>query len=943
MRYYQEGLDWNPKMISKNGGWLSKFADGGEEKLLPKIGSKEAYELEKAKQNRSESTKVVFKTAPLTEKEKAKNKEINKGTHENSKKYWKKQVEERAAKRKDPGTFSKGNYTIEEPLRLFPNSEGGIGQVFDEYMNPAYMIGRMASGLGNAGSKAYNTGDYSDLPLAIAEPLVAGAFGLDPLGSAMKVPGRVAQSMESGLLSNTYKLNPWAFKANPEAYYRGVGKEGIEDIFESGVIRSKKQNAYPEPYFSKGVIGDKYAKGYFAELTNEPMKGVGSFSTGDLIQTPVNTISINNPNLKLYQKDWLRGYKEVPKKLLDLKETDYMSLLAPKGNMYGQNQVLVQQSRLLNPKIKDKFFKNQAPKSGPKESILQKMPADYSNRITPENYEDFVNRVHSSTDYNFASAPKTGANLGIGNYGKPGMVYKDAPLNNLGKDIINAHEKNHGIFAGTLSKEMSNDLLKPFGTNKPVPFYQGKHQADEVLARMGQFKNAVGIGDNQTFTLGHLNLIRKNYANSFIDNGITEMLKKIKPGSQGEKEFLKNMNKYALGTLPIGIGVSALQQKKQGGVVKDDMGYWNPDNHGKIVEISSPDITMEGVDQPLLGISDTGDTKLMQPGENYKFKGKKVTEYPVAQNGKRQPIYTNDPRKVQSYNDSLNLYKAMRMQDELMGDNKYGKPLLPASAWTVQKLKEARKRKIVKGLEEYGPIGDDFQNEKDMFKDNHFATLNDKKLIKYYKSLGFTDDNIMYHTSADLVHPKIKAIGSYFDGSAQSPVYKKPVQPYILQEESDSYKTIETSPSSGYFVKNKPKPVIKKQVKEKVEEKQITPAPIEKEVVKMEEVVKESPRVGGRREGVFGPNNSLIGYMDKNKQFTPLDKTEEWSMNPGDRRLLQDSAQLAKYLKNTRIYKQGGKIGVNQQDEKTLEQLDQLTNFTNYNKPQPGGWLNKYN
>jgi hypothetical protein len=79
-----------------------------------------------------------------------------------------------------------------------------------------------------------------------------------------------------------------------------------------------------------------------------------------------------------------------------------------------------------------------------------------------------------------------------------------------------------------------------------------------------------------------------------------------------------------------------IKQHRKGGVVKDDMGYWNPDNHGKIVEISSPDITMEGVDQPLLGISDTGDTKLMQPGENYKFKGKKVTEYPVAKNGVNQ-------------------------------------------------------------------------------------------------------------------------------------------------------------------------------------------------------------------------------------------------------------------------------------------------------------------
>ena len=30
-------------------------------------------------------------------------------------------------------------------------------------------------------------------------------------------------------------------------------------------------------------------------------------------------------------------------------------------------------------------------------------------------------------------------------------------------------------------------------------------------------------------------------------------------------------------------------------------------------------------------------------------------------------------------------------------------------------------------------------------------------------------------------------------------------------------------------------------------------------------------------------------------------------------------------------------------DGSQLVKLDQLTNFTNYNKPQPGGWLEKYN
>jgi len=72
---------------------------------------------------------------------------------------------------------------------------------------------------------------------------------------------------------------------------------------------------------------------------------------------------------------------------------------------------------------------------------------------------------------------------------------------------------------------------------------------------------------------------------------------------------------------------------KNGSVVKDNMGYWNPDNWGKVVEIDSPNITMKGVNQPLLGISDEGDVKYMEPGKNYKFKGKKVKEYPIAEKG----------------------------------------------------------------------------------------------------------------------------------------------------------------------------------------------------------------------------------------------------------------------------------------------------------------------
>jgi len=89
---------------------------------------------------------------------------------------------------------------------------------------------------------------------------------------------------------------------------------------------------------------------------------------------------------------------------------------------------------------------------------------------------------------------------------------------------------------------------------------------------------------------------------------------------------------------------------KNGGVTKDNRGYWNPDNWGKPVEIDSNNITMQGVYEPLLGVSDTGDTKLMKPGKNYKFKGKKVTEFPVAKLG----INQLDAQPMKKLNQLLN-------------------------------------------------------------------------------------------------------------------------------------------------------------------------------------------------------------------------------------------------------------------------------------------------
>ena len=62
---------------------------------------------------------------------------------------------------------------------------------------------------------------------------------------------------------------------------------------------------------------------------------------------------------------------------------------------------------------------------------------------------------------------------------------------------------------------------------------------------------------------------------------------------------------------------------------KDD----SPFVDNPFLDIMSNKITMKGVSQPILGISDQGDIKVMLPGEEYQFKGTKVKEMPVFQDG----------------------------------------------------------------------------------------------------------------------------------------------------------------------------------------------------------------------------------------------------------------------------------------------------------------------
>jgi hypothetical protein len=69
------------------------------------------------------------------------------------------------------------------------------------------------------------------------------------------------------------------------------------------------------------------------------------------------------------------------------------------------------------------------------------------------------------------------------------------------------------------------------------------------------------------------------------------------------------------------------EQNQQGGIISDNQGQWA--YPGDVTKIEGGNITMKGVNYPVLGVSDKGEQQMMYPNKNYQFQGaESVTEYP---------------------------------------------------------------------------------------------------------------------------------------------------------------------------------------------------------------------------------------------------------------------------------------------------------------------------
>ena len=227
-----------------------------------------------------------------------------------------------------------------------------------------------------------------------------------------------------------------------------------------------------------------------------------------------------------------------------------------------------------------------------------------------------------------------------GKYAVENTALKNAyKLNPLAEKLINANKsyrvtgldafedfKNTGVLRSAQQGVPEGASFAEKAMSRPTgfPSFQKGYADMRYLPEEGGVVFETGL---PTYKRGEINPVTGNqirgrhYAHRAIDPTTGATLAEI-PASDirvfgGKPNWLK--------------GYPEISKQKQGGIIKDDRGQLA--HPGEITQIDSNDITMRGVNYPVLGIGADGEQMMMQPGEDYKFNKGPVTEFPMAKGG----------------------------------------------------------------------------------------------------------------------------------------------------------------------------------------------------------------------------------------------------------------------------------------------------------------------
>jgi len=484
---------------------------------------------------------------------------------------------------------------------------------------------------------------------AIGAGMEALPYGLGKLGKLAK-PGLVKagkQLTENTPLKNAYKLNPYAFKPNPEAYYRTLGKEGIDDAFNSGVIRPKQtSNIYsPElgkrvdvnvPEFPEGSYFNKsglysnnkiYNPDYIAEVVGKdnlftyPERIVFN----ENIRVAPNNIPIEEANF--YKKDWLKGYKEVPKPQNNFKsEIDW----AKWNKEIPENKALMQEYNAIEQQTKanGSWMKNPDGSAfqGTPEQFVQQNSANFKKAF-PEghnkvyrggNNENLANREHPIV---FTGDKKIAEHY-VGSKSPYTGHYETASPDAIGGRTLfdMYHPKNSdNLIINNQGRSWREIPRKHFGENSPV---RDLHNSKGDFTSTDDIAKWMVKNDKNSV---RLNNIDDSYDAEFVDiiNHKPGNYLKSATGNNGMFD-MTNPNIYkSITGIGLGTGLAASFKKAYGGEYQE-------------LELTDEEI------------------------EEYRKGGFIVEELPMAQVGYNTPEYNQAYNKgqVTRYNPQTDIYQA---------------------------------------------------------------------------------------------------------------------------------------------------------------------------------------------------------------------------------------------------------------------------------------------
>jgi hypothetical protein len=549
--------------------------------------------------------------------------------------------------------------------------------------------------------------------------LYEGNYKEAALDALMVLPevGNIAKALgpSKGLLSNTYKLNPWAERLNDaNKSYRVAGLDALEDFNNAGILRSQRTlpenatfldrvNARPTPFpsFQKGYADLNYLpeeggvifettlptfkRGQVNPVTGKVIDGrhyahrVIDPETGKVLtEIPASAVKVfgDKPHwLKGYKQvevpksnfeseiDWSKWNKEIPENTQLMREYNAIEetskangswMKNPDGSVFKgtPEQFIQQNSKNFNkafPNGVEEFYRgnqhfNPELNSGNHSGFDTHITFGTSNKDIAEKYatnggfnlNDEYQNIGKQVDFYHPDINTPGTYTGSYADVDAGMYHVGVDKN-LEKKIVEGNNERwfnvddpetlewkrneYPDFRTEVEKgfeerqidKVSTDNIAGYIADKQIPLAKVKNLNDDLAQFNGKSSDIIMINPK----LAKPKSLR--YNNGMFDMSNPNIYKSIVPGA-------------------IGLGAaSQIEQKREGGVIKDDMGQWA--HPGEITEISGDTMATHGYGNiPLYVVPDKGRPRMVQPNTGtQKFPGaKKFTEYPMAKNGLRQ-------------------------------------------------------------------------------------------------------------------------------------------------------------------------------------------------------------------------------------------------------------------------------------------------------------------